>query len=85
MDPQHATEPDTGPDYVNMSPDLLTIDDVARLLKVNRATVYRWLADDEGWKAIAHRPGARYRFDRTEVLELVRSRCAAPAPGEAAA
>jgi excisionase family DNA binding protein len=65
--------------------ELLTIDQVAQLVKVNRATVYRWLAEDEGWQAIAHRPGGRYRFERGDVLELVRSRCAAPAAGEGAA
>jgi excisionase family DNA binding protein len=52
---------------VNVAPVLYTVDDVARLLKVSRSTVYRYVKDGilEGVKLS---PRARLRFQRSEIL-----------------
>jgi excisionase family DNA binding protein len=50
-------------------PEFLTRDDVARLLKVSRATVYRLV---ESRRLPFYKIGNRLRFDKQDVLAFLR-------------
>lgn len=61
--------------------DYMSVQDVAKLLGVSRATVYRYVADGMP----SHSPGGpkgRRLFDPLEVQEWVKSRCSQPSPDE---
>jgi len=49
----------------------LDVRDIARLLKVNEKTIYRWLKDNS---LPAYRVNNQYRFNRAEILEWATSR-----------
>ena len=61
--------------------DYLSIGEVATLLGVTRATLYRWMA----LGLPSHQPGGpngRRLFDTDEVQAWVKSRCTRPSPGQ---
>lgn len=55
-----------------MEDEILTIDEVAALLKIKPATVYLWVKDN---KLPYHRIGTNtLRFSRKEILDFIKSK-----------
>jgi excisionase family DNA binding protein len=60
----------TEPDFMLEPPSVLTVDEVARLLRVNRKTLYELIA--RGVLPGAHRIGRHFRVHREAVLDWLR-------------
>jgi predicted DNA-binding transcriptional regulator AlpA len=70
--------------------EVVTLNEGAAILRISRTTMYRKLDPEHEYfdaelAALAHRLGARIRFFRADLLELLRSRCSSPAAGSEAA
>jgi excisionase family DNA binding protein len=59
-------------------PELLTVDDLARLLRVPKATIYRWRTTGDGPRGYVI--GRYVRFRRAEVEAWLEERADEPGP-----
>jgi excisionase family DNA binding protein len=67
-----------GRDLESQVPELLTVDDLARLLRVPKATIYRWRTTGDGPRG--YTIGRYVRFRRAEVEAWLEERADEPRP-----
>ena len=67
-----------------VTPQYLTVKQVAELLHVTEQTIYRWLKQPDPIPSHQMAVRGRRLFDPVEVQEWVRFRCTSPTPGQVA-